>query len=161
MRRRWPSTTDSAEWEIDDLMGSIIRRDPLCDEQKILDHLPHRQRLRDGYDAGHRLTSPDPIVRARDQCGDVVRQDDSSFGSGSGEHLVVGCATKTKVLHAHQIGLRDTSQKPPNEVVVEILVDQEANHAGLDDDRLARSRARMPAGANATSILPRTAAVAS
>jgi len=142
-------------------MRPILRRAALRDEQKILDHLPDRQRLRDGYDTGHRLASPDPLVRVRDQGGHIVRQDNSSFGRGPSEHRVVGCAKKTDVLHAHQIGLRDTSQKAPDEIVVEILVDQEANHAGPDEDRLARSRARMPAGGNAASILPRNAAAAS
>jgi hypothetical protein len=36
-------------------------------------------------------------------------KDDSSFGRGSGEHRLVACATKTDVLHAHQIRLRHTS----------------------------------------------------
>ena len=76
-------------------------------------------------------------------------------------HVSSVVATKTEVLHAHQIGLRDTSQKASDEVIVEVLVDQEANHAGLDEDRLARSRARMPPEGSAASNLPRTAAAAS
>ena len=147
---------------IDDLVCPILRRAALRNEQKILDHLPHGQRLRDGYDAGHRLASPDPLVRVCDQgvetsCVKTTRPSDTARASTVSSVV----ATKTEVLHAHQIGLRDTSQKASDEVIVEVLVDQEANHAGLDEDRLARSRARMPPEGSAASNLPRTAAAAS
>jgi hypothetical protein len=63
---------------------------PHSTTQKVFDDLPDGQALRGRDDARHRLARPDSLVRARDQGGHVVRQDDPSLGRGPGQHGVVG-----------------------------------------------------------------------
>lgn len=120
---------------------------------------PTGSALRDSDDARHRLACPDPLVGASDQRGHGTRQDDLSLHAAWTHYGFVGRATKTEVLHAHEIRPGIAPQQPSDEVVVEVLVDQEP-HAVPDDDRRARSRERTPAGGNLASTSPLISAAA-
>jgi hypothetical protein len=71
------------------------------------------------------------------------------------DHRVVRSATQAHLIHKHEVDVGHATPKPTHDVVVEVLIDEKANHAAPGAEPRASKRARKPAGdsADSTSVL--------
>src|SRR6186713_2150648 len=77
------------------------------------------------------------------------------------KHGFVACAGKTHCLHAQRIEVGHSPAEAPQNVVVEVFVDEQPDHPPGAFAPRARSRARRPSGGQRASISARSASVCS
>ena len=70
-----------------------------------------------------------------------MRQQDPALLGCPREHRRIRLPRKPDVLHAHDVHRRSAATKCPQDVVVEVLVRQEANHTGIGMAAALRRRA--------------------
>lgn len=153
-----PNVGPSAQGKVPHLIDPVRRGAALKYEQQVLEHLTGRQPLRNGEDARHWLSRAYALMSATDQSRHVVRQHDPVFLRGPSQQGFIGRPTHSEVLHAQEIHGSNTPDQTSDEVVVEVLVNEEADHSAPGGDRRLSRRARKPSAGVAASIFALTSA---
>jgi hypothetical protein len=95
------------------LIAPVFRRTALDNDDEVFDGHPRKRRLRYSDDARHGLCRFHATVRRGHERRNVMRQYDAIFGSGVGEHGLVGPAREAKLLDAGCVDVQHASAKPP------------------------------------------------
>ena len=121
-----PTFSLSSEWEVDNLVCPVLRTAALHDEKHFINRVRDRHAGVDDEDSRHRLSFRYPVKGEPRHGAPIVReQDPPVIGRPTQYRLIVG-PLQSDVLHAYQVDGRQSPDQAAHDVVVEVLVTQQA-----------------------------------
>jgi hypothetical protein len=99
------------------------------EQQEILNHQADGQPTADLKHTGHGFAFSDSVVREARHCTHVVRQENPTLLRAPIQHRGVIRPGQVRVLNPHNIKIRLPPEQPADDVVVEVLISGEPEHA--------------------------------
>ena len=159
VRQTHSDRRDSAERQVPHLPFPFAVQTAFCQQEQILDGHSESQIGANLEHSRHATSVSYSLVSMICQRGSVMGDEDTVFPSGEVKDSGIIGSGQADILNANNVEIGAAAQQAAQDIVVEVLISGEAQHACYDLlSRRARSRARTPSGPNRASFRRRAPA---